>query len=138
MIDHDSIKFFIQKTLGCECPEEVFRSIDCRSKVLLQGDAFVSTALIVGDRLLIYVVDTDYNTLDAEHVALYIAEGKKERDRKELNRFRLVIATDTASAKQRLKNVFQALNNEDEKVHLHVISREENIFAEVGLRSPKV
>ncbi len=138
MLDHDSIKSFIQKTLGCGCPEDVFRSIECRSRVLLQGDAVVSTALIVGNRLLLYVVDTDDNALDTEHVALYIAEGKKERDRKGLNRFRLVIVASAEAERQRLQKAFESMNNRDDKIHLHVISRGENIFADVGRRSPKV
>ncbi len=138
MIDYDSIKFFIQKTLGSECPEEVFRSIDCQLRVRLQNDVVIDCVLIVGRRLLVYVIGAGGDSLDEKRLAFCLAEGTKERDSKGLNRFRLVIATDTASAQQRLKNAFQALNNEDEKVHLHVISRGENIFAELGLRSTKV
>ncbi len=134
MIDHDSIKFFVQKTPGCGCPEEVFRSIDCRFCVRLRNEAAVNCAFIVGNRLLVYVVDDGDVSLDEKRLALYLAEGTKERDSKGLNRFRLVIATDTAWAQQRLKKAFEALNNEDEKVHLHVISREKNIFAEGGPR----
>ncbi len=134
MIDHDSIKFFIQKTLGCECPEEVFRSIDCQLRVRLQNDVLIDCVLIVGNRLLVYVVDDGDGSLDEKRLALYLAEGTKERDSKGLNRFRLVIATDKAWVQQRLKKAFEALNNEDDKVHLHVISKGENIFAESGPR----
>ncbi len=59
MIDHDSIKSFIKRMLGCGCPEEVFRSIDCRFGTRLQGGAVISTALIIGNRLLINVVDME-------------------------------------------------------------------------------
>jgi hypothetical protein len=136
MIGHDSIKSFIQGTLGCGCPEEVFRSIDCRSGVRLKGDAVVSNALIVGDRLLIYVVDTADDALDGERLALYVAEGKKERDGKGLNRFRLVIVANTDAARQRLQKAFESLKSRDDKIHLHVISREENIFASAVRPSP--
>jgi hypothetical protein len=130
MIGHDSIKSFIQGTLGCGCPEEVFRSIDFRAGTRLQGDAVVSTALIVGNRLLIYVVDADDDALEGEHLALYVAEGKKERDRKGLNRFRLVVATNAEAAPQRLRSIFEVLQDRDERIHLHVIRRDENIFRE--------
>jgi hypothetical protein len=129
MIDHPAIKSFIQNTLGCECPEEVFRSVDCRSGVRLKGDAVVSNALIVGDRLLIYVVDSADDALDGERLALYVAEGGKKRDGRGLNRFRLVIVANTEAARQRLQKAFESLKNRDDKVHMHVISREENIFA---------
>ncbi len=107
MIDHDSIKFFIQKTLGCECPEEVFRSIDCQPRVRLQNDVVIDCVLIVGRRLLVYVVDDGDGSLDEKRLALYLAEGTKERDSKGLNRFRLVIATDTASAEESLRGAEQ-------------------------------
>ena len=136
MIGHDSIKSFIQGTLGCGCPEEVFRSIDCRFGTRLQGGAVVSSALIVGNRLLIYVVDADDDALDREHLALYVTEGKKERDRKGLNRFRLVVVTNAEAVRQQLRSIFDGLQDRDEKIHLHVISRDENIFRESARPDP--
>ncbi len=136
MIGRDSIKSFIQGTLGCGCPQEVFRSIDCRFGTQLRGGAVVSTALIIGNRLLIYVVDSVDDALDRDHLALYVAEGRKERDRKGLNRFRLVVATNAEAVRQRLRSIFDGLWDRDEKIHLHVISRDENIFREMARPDP--
>ncbi len=137
MVGHDSIKSFIRGTLGCGCPEEAIRSIDCRFHVRLRNDATVACAVIIGSRLLVYMIDDVDGSVDEKCLAFYLAEGTKERESKGLNRFRLVIATDSTSVRQRLKNAFEALNNEDDKVHLHVISRKENIFTGPGRRPPK-
>jgi len=37
MIDLQRIKSFVRETLGCECPEEVFRSIDCERGICPDG-----------------------------------------------------------------------------------------------------
>ena len=37
MFPSERIKHFIQNTLGCGCPEEVFRSIDVRGNVRLSS-----------------------------------------------------------------------------------------------------
>ncbi len=128
--DHDSIKSFIQETLGCGCPEEVFRAVDARRRVRLQNAVEIDCVLIVGRRLLVYIVDEGDGILDEKRLAFYVAEGTKDRDRKGLNRFRLVIVSDAASARKRLEHAFKTLNSNDDKVHLHVIGREENIFSE--------
>ncbi len=136
MIGHDSIKSFVQGTLGCRCPEEVFRSIDCRFNVRLNG-ATVVCAVIIGSRLLLYVVDDDEGALEEKRLAFYVAEGKRERDSKGLNRFRLVIVAKTEAIGERLQKAFQTLKNADDRIHLHVIGREENIFASAASRSNK-
>ncbi len=131
MPDHESIKSFIQNTLGCRCPEDVLRTIDCRMGVQLRTGVVVDCALVVGRRLLVYVISASGGGPDEKTIAFYVSEGEKERDETGLNRFRLVIAAD-AGSEQRFQNAFAALDIADEKIHLHVISREENIFGSVA------
>ncbi len=85
-------------------------------------------ALVVGNRLLVYVVDGDGGAVDEKGLALYVAEGKKERDETGLNQFRLVVAEERPAVRQRLQKAFEALDIADDRIHLHMISRKQNIF----------
>ncbi len=54
--------------------------------------------------------------------------GRKERDSRGLNRFRLVIVPDDVSEEQSLMRRFKELNDKDERLHLHVIKKEESVI----------
>ncbi len=127
MIDNAKIKSFVQDTLGCRCPEEVFRSIDYRSYVRLGDDVTLTCAITIGGRLLIYVIEKDAG-LDDALLAFLVAKGKKERDSRGLNRFRLVVATDDAATKEGLMHRFEELQDKDENVHLHVTGKADVFF----------
>lgn len=58
MQDNKRIKAFVQGTLGCGCLEEVFRSIDCKKNVRLNEKVLLNQTIIIGNRLLIYVIDS--------------------------------------------------------------------------------
>ena len=49
------IKCFVQETLGCSCPEEVFNKIDYQK----ESDGISGRKITVGDRLLIYIITID-------------------------------------------------------------------------------
>jgi hypothetical protein len=52
--------------------------------------------------------------------------GVKERDSKTFNRVRFVIAADKPEEiKHGAENIFKPLANKDEKIHLHVINKNE-------------
>ena len=38
MIKTENIKAFVRQTLGCACPEEVFKRIDCQSNIKLNDN----------------------------------------------------------------------------------------------------
>jgi hypothetical protein len=57
MTDYNQIKRFVQETLGCGCPEEVFRSIQYRWNAKLNNFVTIQSAMIIGNRLLIYVTE---------------------------------------------------------------------------------
>ena len=59
-----------------------------------------------------------------------VAAGRKDRDEKGLNRFRLVLVfDDPEKVRPGAERQFEELRGSDEKVHLHVIGRSDNPFA---------
>ena len=130
MADNARIKSFVQKTLGCGCPEEVFHSINCRHDVLLSNEVMLNSVITIGSRLLIYVVEADSNNFVEKNLAYLVTTGKSERDSRGLNRVRLVIVADEVLDRQLVQSHFDRLKRTDEKIHLHIISKDKNIFTE--------
>jgi hypothetical protein len=129
MIPHDRIKHFVQHTLGCSCPEEVFRSIEVRNTVHLGSFVTLDSAIIIGNRLLVYVAKAGSAGCIEEHLPVLIDKGRTERDKKGLNRFRLVLVVDDpGEVRQAAERQFEELRGKDEKVHLHVIKKSDNPF----------
>ena len=59
-----------------------------------------------------------------------VAAGRKDRDEKGLNRFRLVLVfDDPEKVRQGAERQIEELRGSDEKVHLHVIGRSDDPFA---------
>ena len=54
MAVRDEIKTFVQKTLGCGCPEEVFRHIDWETNAE-SPEAGLYSRINIGNRLLVYI-----------------------------------------------------------------------------------
>lgn len=126
----EQIKRFVQDTLGCGCPEEVFRSIQCRWNVRLNSFITLRGAIIIGNRLLIYIADAGTPGCTEEHLPALVAAGKRERDGTGLNRFRLVLTADDPVEVQRTAGrMFEELRGADAKLHLHVIHRKDIPFA---------
>jgi hypothetical protein len=123
MKDHEVIKAFVQKTLGCGCPEEVFNYIDSRDNIDMNG-VFLRSRINIGNRLLIYVAEVDnINQLD-KLLPVLLDSGKKERDLLHFNRFRLVLSAEDVSGIQKAaQKIFEA-SDRDGKIHLHIIRKE--------------
>jgi hypothetical protein len=129
MSSPERIRHFIQSTLGCNCPEEVSRSIDVRRNVRLSSFIVLDSAIIIGNRLLVYIVEAGTAGCIEEHLPILVDAGKKERDEKGLNRFRLVLVADEPDeVRQAAEGQFEELRGNDEKIHLHVISRKDLFF----------
>ena len=128
MVDADKIVVFVRETLGCGCPEEVFRSLDYRRAVPLYGEVVLNSVVTVGNRLLVYVIEPNPADAAQRYFPIVVTAGKQERDSRGLNRFRLVIVTDDTAEKAGLLDLFHKLQSKDEKMHLHVIKKAENIF----------
>ncbi|MBM4146679.1 MAG: hypothetical protein FJ240_10495 [Nitrospira sp.] len=120
MVNNENITTFVQRILGCGCPEEVFRYIECQSDIKI-NDLAVKNRINIGNRLLIYVAEVNESAPVSRILPLLCDAGKKDRDSSGFNRFRLVLAADILDdIKQDAEDIFKAIN-EDEKMHLHVI-----------------
>ena len=129
MLSLEHIKLFVQNTLGCGCPEEVFKSIDVRRSVRLNNFIVLDIVIVIGNRLLIYIAEARSEGCIEEHLPVLVAAGKKERDEKGLNRFRLVLVSDRPDeVLQAAERQFEELRGDDEKVHLHVIKKNQLLF----------
>ena len=129
MLSLEHIKLFVQNTLGCGCPEDVFRSIEVRQNVRIHSFLVLESAIIIGNRLLIYIAQAGSAGCIEEHLPVLVAMGRKERDKKGLNRFRLVLVSDLPDeVRHAAERQFDELRGMDEKVHLHVIKKSQLSF----------
>ena len=118
-INYPEIKRFVQETLGCSCPEEVFNKIEYQKN----SGGIWERKINVGDRLLVYILAMNGKS-DIRHVInTALKQGIEERDNTGLNRFRLVLVSSCpeelcGSAEQAFKNSKYT----DEKAHLHIVS----------------
>lgn len=123
MIQRENIKTFVQHTLGCGCPEEVFQSMDCRSHVRL-NDIILKYKMNIGNRLLVYLFETDPESV-RQALPFLVSEGKEERDKFGFNRLRIVLTADNVDeVRQIAEDLFKHIEK-DEKIHLHIISKHE-------------
>jgi hypothetical protein len=121
--DKKNIKTFVKQTLGCACPEEVFEYIDCQSNINLKDDIVLRNKINIGNRLLIYVMESNNPDSIKNVLPFLVNTGKTERDNLKLNRFRLVLVTDKLDEiKATAESMFNTINKDD-KVHLHVVDR---------------
>ena len=120
------IKAFVRQTLGCTCPEEVFDFVDCQRDIELPPQILLTNKINIGNRLLIYIVETDDIIFTRIKLPVIFQLGKKERDSKAFNRVRVVIVIDKVDEiKLIAENIFKNLPDKDDKMHLHLISRNE-------------
>jgi len=124
MVKKEKIKTFVQKTLGCGCPEEAFTYIDSRSNIPL-NNILLSNKINIGNKLLIFIVEVNDPDSLKETLTSLVDAGTKERDGFGFNRFRLVLAADNPGTfKQHACDIFDTLEK-DERVHLHVIHKDD-------------
>ena len=126
MVDNKDIREFIRKTLGCTCPDEVFQHIECQTGLFIEDNLVLDYEINVGNRLLIYVTRVDDPDSLGPMLSRLVWTGKHKRDKDGFNRLRLVLLTQkpTVVAKK-ASDIFQTLDTTDEKVHLHVIDKED-------------
>jgi hypothetical protein len=126
MTDDDKIKKFVQETLGCDCPVEVFEKIEKKRDINIKADILLKEKLKVGDRLLIYVIEINDRDYLLNHLAELLYIGKDERDSIDFNRFRLVVVSEnTGEFAVLAERIFGSLELNDEKLHLHLITKNE-------------
>lgn len=120
--DQTAIERFVRVTLGCRCPDEVFQSIAIE-RVGAPGEAGPLTRLLVGNRLLIYLLERDGSELPAGALEALCAAGRADRDRHGLNRFRLVVGSARPDElRPTLRECFGSAAGADDRAHLHVLA----------------
>jgi hypothetical protein len=125
-LSSERIQQFVRLTLGCACPEEVFRHTICQHSVPLTDKLWLSHKIDIGSRLLIYVFTANNRALVMNVLPELVSIGKNERERKGYKRLRLVIASDhpdTISVPA--KKTFNTLDSIDKKIDLHIIHSNE-------------
>ena len=116
---YPEIKRFVQETLGCSCPEEVFNKIDYQK----ESSGIWDKKINVGDRLLIYIVNTDEKSDLSKVIHSALKHGAEERSTKGLNRFRLVlVASHPDEMRSPAEHAFNDSECTDEKTHLHIVN----------------
>jgi hypothetical protein len=123
--DRQSIEHFVRTTLGCQCPDEVFESIAIE-RAPTPDTALPCTRLVIGDRLLIYIHETQSARATTAAVSRLAKQGLAERDAKQYNRYRLVLAS--AHPTQVLDDAgtsFASVAGTDERAHLHVLATDQ-------------
>ena len=116
---YPEIKRFVRETLGCTCPEDVFDTIDCKNEI----EGLPGRKITVGNRLLIYLVFVDRVPDVQGAINAALQQGVEERNRRGLNRFRLVLVCSVPDELRNLsEQAFDSSGYVDEKTHLHVVS----------------
>jgi hypothetical protein len=121
----DEITRFVRGTLGCQCPDDVFESIVIGRERTPDNSALF-TRLLVGNRLLVYIHETQPAKATAAAVSKLATQGRTERDAKQYHRYRLVIVSahptevlDDASTS------FTSAAGDDNRAHLHVLATDQ-------------
>lgn len=125
MVAPDIVKFFVREVLHCTCPDEIFDSAVIESHAEICSGTRIMKKLIIGDRLLVYIAGPSGAGWTSDFINRVLAAGIRKRDLGGLNRFRLVLVTDSIeNMKGTAEKVFLNFEGRDDKTHLHVIDRE--------------
>jgi hypothetical protein len=117
----DSIEHFVRGTLGCGCPDEVFRDVVI-DRLPAVADRPAMVQLLVGSRLLIHVVAPPDGAVINGWIEQLVSSGRAVRDCHGYNRFRLVIASQVLpAAAQEIQDRFARASVGDGKAHLHFV-----------------
>jgi hypothetical protein len=113
---------FIRDTLGCGCPDEVFRSVTVGRSLLDTDGDYQSWWIEVGGRLLIAVTEDDDPATLADRLGAIYASAARRRDTAGYNRFRLVVVNAPGVDSSPLEKAFAPIGAEDDRLHLHVVA----------------
>jgi hypothetical protein len=129
--DVPAVTRFVREVIGCNCPDEVFQHIEGQRGSSAVKACSADCELRIGGRLLIVVTSEPVAGL-APHLAEVVAEGKRARDERKFNRFRLVVQTGKpAEESEEFFRAFESAPDRDERTHLHVLPKGEvpNFFS---------
>jgi len=107
VVPGEVIEAFVRGRLGCHCPADVFTQIAVEERP--QG-----CRIAIGDRLLLDLVAAADGAADPERVGAMLEAGRQERDRRGMNRFRLVLGCADPDGLVATSPI-----DRDDRVHLH-------------------
>ena len=114
---YPEIKTFVQGTLGCSCPEEIFDRIEVDT-----GAGEAPHRIRIGGRLLVYILDASRAADVSGAITSALHEGVRERDRDRFNRLRLVVVSPSPDRiAEAARAAFSGSPARDEKTHLYVL-----------------
>jgi hypothetical protein len=120
------IRRLVRDTLGCTCPDEVFERIELLTNTALNNELTNLRTMVIGQRLLIHLWETNDPTRIQTVLPWLVSAGRALRDHASLNRYRAVIVTDDLDSIGNVaRRIFNRLEDRDEKIHLHVIDRQD-------------
>ena len=121
----ENIKSFVRDTLGCNCPEAVFRQIECAENIQIQENLRIAHKIDVGGRLLIYVYKVERSEDIVEDMTKLVLHGQRAKKTDGYNRFRLVLVSDDKEGVAGIAT--EAFNKleKDENIHLHIVHKGE-------------
>jgi hypothetical protein len=119
------LEYFARETLGCRCAPEVFSQVE-DSETPPLGLPEIRRRIAIGGRLLIYVVEVGDGVPDVAQLSHWVTAGRAERDRRGMNRLRLVVSLNdpTPPSVTVIEDAFSRLQGLDERIHLHVLPAE--------------
>ena len=117
------IERFVKATLRCSCPEEVFRQVELETATEPCGTGLM-TRLVIGRKLLVYVAVSSASTQFTKQLVDLARHGRRERDEKGLNRFRLVLVSYGCTAtEKRVREAMGGMLEGDDRAQVHVVPR---------------
>ncbi len=108
--------FLVRNILGCTCPDEIFEHYQVQHNV---SEAIPMVQLIMGNRLLIWIVDAARVVEPGQMLLRLLEQGLTERENRGLNRFRLVVAGASLSWEKEWAHLAEGLSP---KIHLHILT----------------
>jgi hypothetical protein len=127
--DKDHIKTFVQQTLGCKCPDAILDNVVIERNILSDSGVYLHSRINISNRLLIYVIEQKRSAFTPNDLPGIVHEGIHDRYKYGFNRFRLVLATDGSEELHKaVISKFDTLPDRDDKVHLHIIGKEDLTF----------
>jgi hypothetical protein len=120
-----ALERFARETLGCHCAPEVFSRVE-EDTSPLPGLPEIRRRIAVGGRLLIYLAEVPDGATARQRIGAWLGAGRVERDRRGMNRLRLVVALgdSTPETVAAIQALFAALPGLDDRVHLHLLPAE--------------
>jgi hypothetical protein len=115
LAERSRVVALVRGLLECTCPEEIFDHYQVRKQVFR---SLPLIEVIMGDRLLVWIIDGGKVPDPGQALRQLLKAGLAERERRGLNRFRLVVVGDFPSWEERWAHLAEEM---DPKVHLHVL-----------------